>query len=481
MTQSTARLPMKKCDQPLTAQTRVPYSRRMNAPRASRRLVAATLCGVLFATSHASAASAQDAGVALVVTEVPLANLEVPPLPAPPARHMSLTQALSEASRSASEVRLAEIAVRRSQAAQRTALAGLLPTVNGVVNLNLFDREVSNAVGVIRPLYGYDLDLQVQESLSLRAWNATRIAAANSRTSRLRTVDAQRLTRSAAARVYFAVLTARRNAELVRSQLASAMRQDEAVGIRVEAGAAVPLDRARSEIAVLEARQLVELADANLAQQWDLLGQALGLDEAVEADQAPAPEPGEPLARYLDRALGARADIRAIEATRQSARLQIDDAWMRFVPTLNLSWTGVYRGPTTIFNPTTTQWTAVASLVVPIFDGGARYGALADAHAQVADAEERAAQLRRSVRVQVRDAYRRAETAGRTIVFAERSAALARQNLERAELAYQAGAATGVELDDARRNLEQADTTLLVRALERQLAMIDLLTAAGML
>ena len=456
----------------------MPYSPRMNVLRPARILAGA----VLVALVHAPLlASAQDAGVTLTVTEVPLAALEVPPLPTPPTRHLNLTRALADASRGASEARLAEIAVRRSQAAERVALATLLPTINGIGNLTLFDREVSNAAGVIRPLYGYDLDLQVQESLSLRSWNSTRIASANTRTARLRSEDAQRLIRASVARVYFAVLTSRRNAEITRSQLASAMRQDEAVGARVDAGAAVPLDRARSEIAVLEARQRVEAADAQLAQQWDLFGQSLGLDEPVEADEAPAPESGESLARYLDRALGSRADVRALEATRESARLQIDDAWMRFVPSLNLTWTGVYRGPTTIFNPTTTQWTAVASLVVPLFDGGARYGALTDARAQVADAEERAAQLRRNVRVQVRDAYRRAETAGRTIVLAERSVALSRQNVERAELAYQAGAATGVELDDARRQLEQAETTLLLRSLDRQLAMIDLMASAGML
>lgn len=424
---------------------------------------------------------AQDAGVALAVTDVPLANLDVPPVPGPPARHVNLTQALVQASREAGDARLAELAVRRSLAAERTALAGLLPTVSGVANLTRYDREVSSAVGVVRPLDTYDLDLQVQESLSLRAWNATRIASANTRIARLRSLDAQRLTRSSVARVYFAVLTARRNAELTRSQLASAMRQDEAVGARVEAGAAVPLDRARSQIGVLEARQRVEVADAQLAQQWDLLGQALGLDEAVEAEEAPAPEPGEPLARYLDRAFGSRTDLRALEASRDSARLQVEDAWMRFAPSLSLTWTGAYRGPPTFSNPRTTQWTALASLVVPIFDGGLRYGALADARAQVADAEERAAQLRRSVRVQVRDAYRRTETASRTIALAEQSVALSRQNLERAELAYQAGAATGVELDDARQKLEQAETTLLLRSLDRQLAMIDLMAAAGML
>lgn len=453
----------------------------MNAPRAPRLLFASALSALVAAALAPYEARAQDGGVALVVTEVPLADLEVPAMPAPPTRHMNLTQALSEASRSASDARLAEIAVRRSQAAERMALAGLLPTVNGIANVNLYDREVSNAAGVVRSQYQYDLDLQVQESLSVRTWNATRIASANTRVARLRSEEAQRLTRASVAKVYFAVLSARRSAEITRSQLASALRQDESVAARVEAGAAVPLDRARTEIGVLEARQRMEAADAQLAQQWDLFGQSLGLEEPVEADEAPAPDPGEPLARYLERALGSRADLRTLEASHASARLQIDDAWMRFLPSLSLTWTGMYRGPGTVFSPGGTQWTAAASLVVPIFDGGLRYGALADARAQVADAEERASQLRRSVRVQVRDAYRRAETAGRTIVLAERSVALSRQNLERAELAYQAGAATGVELDDARRQLEQAETTLLLRSLDRQLAMIDLMASAGML
>ncbi len=411
----------------------------------------------------------------------PLAAIDVPALPTPPARRIGLVEAMRAASREAGDARLAEVAVRRAQAAERTALATLLPTVNGVVNLNVFDREVRNIAGVIRPRYGYDLDLQVQESLSLRSWNATRVAAANTRAARLRVEETSRLVRAAVARVYFAVLAARQSALLARTQLATAMRQSETVAARIAAGAAVPLDRTRAELGALEARQRAEAADAQLAQQWDLLGQALGQDEPVDAEDAPPPAPEEPLGRYLDRALATRPDLRVLEATRDTARLQIDDAWMRYVPSLNLSWVGVYRGPTTIFNPTTTQWTALASLVVPLFDGGARYGAMDDARAQLTDAEERAAQIRRSVRVQVRDAYRRAETAARAITLAEQGVALARQNLERAGLAYAAGAATGVELDEAGRQLAQTESTLLLRAVERQLALIDLLAAAGML
>jgi outer membrane protein TolC len=458
----------------------------MKGRRASHLVVAAALCGAALGASHAAAQEraatpAETSSPANSAAQGALGAIDGPALPTPPARRIGLVEALRTASSEASDARLAEVAVRRSLAAERTALATLLPTINGVVNLNVYDREVRNVAGIIRPRYGYDLDLQVQESLSLRSWNATRIAAANTRAARLRAEETARLVRASVARVYFAVLSARQSALLARTQLATAMRQSETVAARIAAGAAVPLDRTRAELAVLEARQRAEAADAQLAQQWDLLGQALGQDEPVDAEDAPPPAPEEPLGRYLERALAARPDLRVLEATRDTARLQIDDAWMRYVPSLNLSWVGVYRGPTTLFNPTTTQWTALASLVVPLFDGGARYGAADDARAQLADAEERAAQLRRSVRVQVRDAYRRAETAARAIALAEQSVALAQQNVERASVAYGAGAATGVELDEARRQLALSESTLLLRAVERQLALIDLLAAAGML
>jgi outer membrane protein TolC len=430
----------------------------------------------------------------------PLGPLDLPPLPEAPIRRVTLAQALAAASRAAADARLAELGVRRALAAERAALAALLPQINGVGSISLFDREVERAGQVLRPRYQYGFDLQVQETFSVRAWNGTRIAAAGTRAARLRAEEAQRQARGAVARVYYALLAARRNAELARQQLAAALRQDQVVAARLEAGAGVPLDRARTEIAVLDARQRVAQADAQLAQQQDLLGQALGLDEPVDAaeEDARLPVPGlpgvrgagpasqgvsagGPLDRYVANATRARADLRAADAQIAAARLQVDDAWFRFLPALQIAWTGLYRGPTTLFNPTDTQWTAVASLVVPLYDGGARYGALDDARAQVAEAEERAAQLRRSAHAQVRDAYRRAETALRSLELAERSVALAAQNRERAEVAYAAGAATGVELDDARRQHDQAETTRLLRALDRQLALVDLLTAAGLL
>src|SRR6185295_4872992 len=131
--------------------------------------------------------------------------------------------------------------------------------------------------------------LIASESLSLRGWNATRITGEQTRSARLTTDDAKRRTRSAAARAFFAVLTARRNAELARSQLAQAIRNDQVVATRVELGTAVPLDRARSELAVLDALQRVTTADQQLGSQWDLLGQALGQDGPVDASDGGAP------------------------------------------------------------------------------------------------------------------------------------------------------------------------------------------------
>jgi multidrug efflux system outer membrane protein len=409
------------------------------------------------------------------------APIEIPALPADPARSVNLESALASASASAADPVIAALQVERARAAQRTALAGVIPFVNGIGNVNQYDSEVERSGVLVRPAQAFDVNLQIGVTLSGRAFNALATTAAQTDVSHLQAVDSQRLARANAAKAFFSVLTARRNAEILRSQYAAAMRQDTAVMVRVEVGTAVPLDRARSQLAVLDlARRIVD-ADASLSRSWDLLGQAMGLEEPINANEVAQPEEHESLEHYLSRALAERPDLRALRSATEVAEHGVDDAWWRFGPTLSLSWTATYRGPTTFVNPDASNWFALGTLSIPIFDGGARYGALRDARAAVEQARVREAALRRMIRVDVRDAFRRMDSASQAIELALRSSEVARANATRAEAAYSAGATNGIELDDARRNLEQSQITLLLRRLDRQLALIDLLAAAGQL
>jgi len=404
-----------------------------------------------------------------------------PPLPVPP-RALSLADVLRRANDSAVDARVAELQIRRAEAAERSALASLLPQLNGSLTYTRYDQAIERAgVGTIRAADALSAQVSVSETLSARAWNATRSTAASTRAATLSARESQRLARATVARTYFSVLTAKKNAELGRSQLDAALRQYGAVVARVNAGVALPIDRTRAELAVLEAARRVADGDASLGRSRDLLGQALALDDAVDAVEIAPPEAGDSVERYVSRALAQRTDVRVLEANREIAELAIDDAWLRFVPTLGLSWTLNWTSATSTFSPDSTSWTALATLSVPFYDGGARYAAMRDARASVEQTEERLAALRRSVRVEVRDAHRRLDTAGRALILAQRSVTVAEASAARADAAYRAGALTGIELEDARRALADSQLTVLLRALERHVAMIDLLSAAGLL
>lgn len=406
----------------------------------------------------------------------------VSPAPAPLARRVTLEQALRIAHASTSEVRLARLAVERAEEAESAALAALLPSLTAAAAYTRYDTEISRpGVGVIREADVVSGSVVASETIVPRTFGTRRTAAASTRLARARVRDAARLVRAAAARTFYTVLTARRAAALARTQLQGSIRQHRATEARIRAGVALPIDRSRAELAVLEGARRVADADATLARAQDQLGHVLALEEPVDAEGEPTPRADEPLDRWIERASARRADLRVVETSRLVAERSLSEHWLRFLPTLSISWTLNWTSASTAFSGENVSWVAVAQLTVPIYDGGARYSALRDARLAIDEINERETQLRRSVRLEVRDAFRRVETARRAVDLARRSVEVAARGRRRAEAAYAAGALTGIELDDARRQHDEAETTVLLRALDRQLAVVDLLAASGML
>ncbi|UJR86809.1 Hypothetical protein I5071_89100 [Sandaracinus amylolyticus] len=402
-----------------------------------------------------------------------------PPLPQPPPERLTLDEALSRADAEAVDLVIARLQVDRTEAAERIAWAGILPLVTGSVSYSRLDESIERAgVGTVRPADSITGQLTISETLSMRAVSQIRIAESESDAARAELDDARRAAHAAIARVFFTALAAQRASELTRAQIADAVRQLRAAQLRVEAGAAIGLDAARAEVAALDAMRRAADADAALERAWDQLGEALGLDVAIEPAPSALPVvPSEEAA--IERAQATRSDVRAALVRREQAGRLVDDAWYRFVPSLSLGWVGTLTAPTTIFNPDPAQWVATATLSIPFYDGGARYGALREAQAQVSQSDEFVDGLRRRVRVEIRDARRRIETAERALAIATRQAEIARRAVEQTEEGYRAGANTGLELDAARRDAEQADLQRILAELELDNARVDLLTAVG--
>src|SRR5690349_14528096 len=97
----------------------------------------------------ASPTAAQDApAIAAPATETE-ASIDVPPVPEP-SRRISLQQAFELARRGASDIHLAELAIERARAAERIALAALLPQVNASFSYTRWDQAVERMGLVIR-------------------------------------------------------------------------------------------------------------------------------------------------------------------------------------------------------------------------------------------------------------------------------------------------------------------------------------------
>lgn len=429
---------------------------------------------IVLALSIATAAAAQSS-----VPEPPDADLVVPELPPTPARALTLEQALAIADREASDLALLQLQIRRSEAAERIAWAGILPVVTGTLTYQRFDEPIQRTgVGTVRDENQVSGQISVSETLSLRTMTAVRMAETTSDVSRLSLEDARRIAHGSIARVFFTVLAARRSAELTRSQIADAVRQLEAARARAELGAGIGLDVARAEVAALDAVRRTADADAALAAAWDQLGLALGLDEPADARRSELDLPRDEEQAMLQ-AQSQRADVRQAEASRRLAGLAVDDAWLRLTPTINLSWTGTLTAPTTLFNPDPAQWIFAATLTVPFYDGGVRYGAIHDAELSRSQSDERLEALQRRVRVEVRDALRRVAVSERTSRIAARQAEVARRAADAAEETYRAGGSSGLELDAARQAAERAELSRILADLALESARVDLLTATG--
>jgi outer membrane protein TolC len=157
--------------------------------------------------------------------------------------------------------------------------------------------------------------------------------------------------------------------------------------------------------------------------------------------------------------------VAALRTRVEVARRGVNDVKFQFAPTVNLQ---SAVGTTTIdtgASPNTT-WNVQAVLSVPLWEGGARYGNLRDAHAQEDIAALNLEASRRDASVQITQARRGVTVAedSRRVANAARDLAAETDRLTR--LAYQEGRGTSLELVTAAQSLRESEIQLALRDFE---------------
>jgi cobalt-zinc-cadmium efflux system outer membrane protein len=206
------------------------------------------------------------------------------------------------------------------------------------------------------------------------------------------------------------------------------------------------VEAARAEGVVRRAASDVDLARARLGHR---LGRPAGRPPEIRgALESPPVPPGDDLGALQERALSNRPEILRLSLAVARAGLLHTQAKKTYLPDFEI---GVARHRIT-GEPTT--WDVTFEASVPLFFWQPKQGEIAAAGASLTAAEQEAEHVRRSIRLEVEEAWRRVETARDQIRRFETGI------LEKAEqshamfaFAYAEGEIEGLELIAARRTL----------------------------
>jgi len=293
--------------------------------------------------------------------------------------------------------------------------------------------------------------------------------------------------RRLAADVQSAYLTqarARRAVEILAATLTLVQENERVAGRLVAAGRATPeaLFRARADRSEVE-QQLAEVRQRHAA-AVRVLNQMLHrpLDAPVDdiPDSAFTPSLTISADSAVRSAIAGREELRQVDAGIREGHAGVRAATAAFLPSVSLGFDYGFQGRDVEFRSTQDYW--VASLVVSwnVFNGGGDVARRAAAQLEVDRAQTLREDLEDRIELEVRTSYEAATVAQAAIATADDRLAAARRTFELVRRRYEEGAASPIELVDARTSLTSAELNRVVTAYQYALRYVDLERAAAL-
>jgi outer membrane protein TolC len=283
---------------------------------------------------------------------------------------------------------------------------------------------------------------------------------------------------------YLTQASARRAVDIYAAALTLVQENERVADRLLAAGRATPeaLFRARADRSEIE-QQLAEARQRHTAAAR-VLNRILRrpLDSAI--DVIPDSAFYQPLTISPDsavaRGLAGREELRQIDAGIRTGQAGVRAATASFLPSVSVGFDYGFQGRDVAFRSTHDYW--VASLVVSwnLFNGGGDAARRAAAGLEVERARTLRQDLEDRIRLEIQTSYDAATVARAAIATADDRVAAARRTFELVRRRYEAGAASPIELVDARTSLTSAELNRVVTGYQYALRYVDLERAAAL-
>ena len=406
------------------------------------------------------------------------------------AQPLTLEQAVQIAKKNAYEVLLAEQDVEFAKGGVAQAKSALLPKLNATANYTRFTSEITAVLDpkqppiVIRPLDQTSIGLQLIQAIDV--WGVSGLALSGARAlegaALASLVAALNDVGLRAKTTFMDVLRTDELLQVAEERVVNVSEQLRVARVRNEAGETARFDviRFEAELAAAEQERLQALNNTLLAEAS--FNQALARDVSTPVELVPPAElirVSASLEQLTEVAKKARPELIAAQRRLDYQNRVRRAQEKRNLPALNLTGNFNYDPEGSGLGAATDSLSATLQLSMPIFDGGLNRSLVKQARANEDKAKIFLDQATLGVTLEVRQAYLNMQSAEARIQTAARALDSAREALRVANLRYQEGVGTPVELSDANTQFVAARTAVVDAIYAYRIAVANLQRAIG--
>ncbi len=290
-------------------------------------------------------------------------------------------------------------------------------------------------------------------------------------------------------RAFYTVLLSQQVVEVFRQTLAQTKAHFENVKKKYEQGIAAEFDLLRSEVEVSEAQSALIEAQNNLKLAKSALKNAIGLplDNPlnVSGTLEYQPVPDDEVIRISQQALTTRPEMKQLRLQLEMAQLNTSVQKGQYLPSLSFVGEYQFQGQSSDlrFGPTerSTSLTAGLNLRFDIFNGFATSARIQQARARANEVLHQMENIGQLVKLEVEQATLRMQDARERIAARQKSVQQAQKAYDIAEVRYDSGVGTELELSDARLALNRTKTNYLQAIYDYNIALFEWQKAVGII
>jgi outer membrane protein len=400
---------------------------------------------------------------------------------------LTLGDAIRRALGTGTQTELARSNEELARIARSEALNALLPQAdaklmryNQSINLATFGFSLPGQPPVVGPFNVTDAQLAAAVQLfNLAALRRYQSLQSTANASRYQSEQAENDVAAAVARLYLMVQRAQSQIAARQADIALFTRLQQTAQDEFKAGTGTRLDVAQANVQLARARQALLAAQNDRQNAALALLNAVGADESSEvaiADAPTVPTTVPATDTSLAAARTQRPELRQAEENERAAKLTVDAARARLLPSVSLDFEGDMSGNRT----TNLQWTRriAANLGVPLFHADINAN-IARAKVQLHDVQTRRSQLERDVEQDVRRSLMTLQNAESRVAVATENVQVAEEALTVARDRRAAGYGSPVEVDRAQDAYRQAHEDLIAAQSDAAAAQFDYEHATG--